>query len=50
VAVVDHSKFTIMARWRICHARDINLIITDTGATNEMIAPFEKLGIEVHRA
>lgn len=49
VAVVDHSKFKVMARWRICHARDLNLIITDTGATNEMIAPFEKLGIEVRR-
>jgi DeoR family transcriptional regulator of aga operon len=49
IAVVDHSKFAIAAAWRICPAQDLDLIITDTGASNETIEPFQKLGIEVLR-
>jgi hypothetical protein len=29
--------------------RDLEAIVTDTGATDEMIAPFQRLGIEVIR-
>lgn len=49
VAVVDHTKFGVVASWRICEAPIIQKLITDTGATDEMIAPFEALGIEVIR-
>lgn len=49
VAVVDHSKFGVVAGWRICQAGDLNVLITDTGASDEAIAPFQKLGIEVLR-
>lgn len=49
IAVVDHSKFGVVTGWRICQVSDINMLITDTGATDEMIAPFQKLGIEVLR-
>jgi DeoR family transcriptional regulator, aga operon transcriptional repressor len=49
IAVVDHSKFGAVAGWRICQASDLNVLITDTGATDEAIAPFEKLGIQVLR-
>jgi len=49
VAVVDHSKFGIVAGWRICAASDIDTLITDSGATDEMIAPFEREQIKVIR-
>lgn len=49
VAVVDHTKFGVIANWRICETPVIQKLITDTGATDEMIAPFVKLGIEVLR-
>jgi len=49
VAVVDHTKFGVIANWRICETPVIQKLITDTGATDEMIAPFQKLGIEVIR-
>jgi DeoR family transcriptional regulator of aga operon len=49
VAVVDHSKFGVVAGWRICQSSDLNVLITDTGASDEAITPFQKLGIEVVR-
>jgi DeoR family transcriptional regulator of aga operon len=50
IAVVDHTKFAVVANWRICETRNIHTLVTDSGATDEMIAPFLKLGIEVIRA
>jgi len=47
--VVDHSKLGVVAGWRICQVGDLNVLITDTGASDEAIAPFQKLGIEVLR-
>ncbi|MGB6131966.1 MAG: DeoR/GlpR family DNA-binding transcription regulator [Acidobacteriaceae bacterium] len=49
VAVVDHTKFGVIANWRICETPVLQKLITDTDATDEMIAPFLKLGIEVLR-
>jgi DeoR family transcriptional regulator of aga operon len=49
IAVVDHSKFGTVAGWRICPISDIDILITDSGATDEMIAPFEKAQIQVIR-
>ncbi|MFP5231752.1 MAG: DeoR/GlpR family DNA-binding transcription regulator [Acidobacteriota bacterium] len=49
IAVVDHTKFGVVTNWRICEMSLIQKLITDTGATDEMIAPFQKLGIEVIR-
>jgi DeoR family transcriptional regulator of aga operon len=49
IAVVDHSKFGIIAGWRICQTADLDMLITDTGATDEMIEPFRQAGIEVVR-
>jgi DeoR family transcriptional regulator, aga operon transcriptional repressor len=49
IAVVDSGKFGVVANWRICQAAELNVLITDAGATDEMIAPFQKLGIEVIR-
>jgi DeoR family transcriptional regulator of aga operon len=49
IAVADHSKLSIVARWRICETSSIHTLITDSGATDEMIAPFLQAGIEVVR-
>ncbi|HUN87029.1 MAG TPA: DeoR/GlpR family DNA-binding transcription regulator, partial [Terracidiphilus sp.] len=49
IAVADHSKMGIVANWLICPATAVDLLITDTGATDEMIDPFLKLGVEVRR-
>lgn len=49
IAVVDHSKFGVVAGWRICATSELSVLITDSGATDEMIAPFEKAQIQVMR-
>ncbi len=49
VAVVDSSKLGVVANWRICKPNELNVLITDTAATDAAIEPFQKLGIEVIR-
>jgi DeoR family transcriptional regulator of aga operon len=49
IAVVDHSKFGIVAGWRICPTADLDILITDSDATDEMVAPFEKAQLQVMR-
>ncbi len=49
VAVVDSEKLGVVANWRICHTNQLNVLITDTRATDSAIEPFQKLGIEVMR-
>jgi DeoR family transcriptional regulator of aga operon len=49
VAVVDNGKLGVVANWRICQASELNILITDVSATDEAIAPYQKLGIEVMR-
>ncbi len=49
IAVVDHSKFGIVAGWRICPTSELDILITDSGATDEMTAPFEAAQIQVMR-
>ena len=49
IAVVDHSKFGVIAGWRICPTSSLDILITDSGATDEMVAPFEKAQIQVMR-
>lgn len=47
--VADHSKFGETLPALICRVDCITRIITDTGATAEMIAPITSLGVEVLR-
>jgi DeoR family transcriptional regulator of aga operon len=47
IVVADHSKIGVVAGWRICQIKDLHILITDTGATEAMVAPFRRLGIEV---
>lgn len=50
IAVVDHTKFGMVANWRICETGSLHTIVTDSSATDEMIEPFVAMGIEVIRA
>ena len=49
VAVVDSGKLGKVANWRICKPEELNILVTDTAATDEMVAPFQKLGVKVMR-
>jgi len=49
VAVVDSGKLGLVANWRICKPEELHVLVTDTGATDEKVAPYEKLGIKVMR-
>jgi DeoR/GlpR family transcriptional regulator of sugar metabolism len=49
IVVADHSKLGVTAKWLLCPVSEINMLITDTGASDKAIAPFEKLGISVIR-
>jgi DeoR family transcriptional regulator, aga operon transcriptional repressor len=49
IVVVDRSKFGIVAGWRICSKDEIDVLVTDSGATDEMVAPFQQADIEVIR-
>jgi DeoR/GlpR family transcriptional regulator of sugar metabolism len=49
VVVTDHSKFGAVAKWLLCPTAEVNMLITDAGASDEMIAPFEAMGINVLR-
>jgi DeoR family transcriptional regulator of aga operon len=50
VVVADHSKLGFVSKYLLCPTKDIDKLITDTGASASAIAPFERLGIEVTRA
>jgi DeoR family transcriptional regulator of aga operon len=48
--VADASKLGKVSPAFICPASEINVLITDTGATAETLAPFERQGIRIIRA
>ena len=47
VIVADHGKFNVTCTALICPLNEINLLITDKGATKAMLAPFLKLGVKI---
>jgi DeoR family transcriptional regulator of aga operon len=49
IAVADSSKLGVTATHRICELDVVNLLITDTGASDEAIGPFLRRSIEVRR-
>jgi DeoR family transcriptional regulator of aga operon len=49
IAVADHSKLGIVTNWLICPTDAIDMLITDSGATETAIGPFVERGIEVRR-
>lgn len=50
IVVVDHRKLGVVGTALICPASDITTLITDRAATDEAVARFSALGIEVVRA
>jgi DeoR/GlpR family transcriptional regulator of sugar metabolism len=49
ILVVDHRKFGQVAGCVVCPISDLNMIITDSGAPDRVVAPFLDRGIEVLR-
>jgi len=49
IVVADSSKLGKVNAAFICPANEIHILITDTGATAEALAPFERQGIRVLR-
>jgi DeoR family transcriptional regulator, aga operon transcriptional repressor len=47
IAVADHSKFGIVAGWKICETSALDMLITDTEASDESVAAFQLNGVEV---
>jgi DeoR family transcriptional regulator of aga operon len=49
ILVVDHTKFGQIAGHLVCPISRLDVIVTDTGAPDDTVAPFARLGIEVIR-
>jgi DeoR family transcriptional regulator of aga operon len=49
IAVADHTKLGIVTSSLICGIPEIDMLITDTGATDEMVRPFLARGLKVVR-
>jgi DeoR family transcriptional regulator of aga operon len=50
IVTADASKLGKVNPAFICPASEINILITDTGASAEVLAPFERQGIRIIRA
>lgn len=50
IVTADSSKIGKVSPAFICPANEFHILITDTGASDEAVAPFEKKGIRVIRA
>jgi DeoR family transcriptional regulator of aga operon len=48
IVVADSSKFGEVAKWLIAPIAAVDVIVTDTGVTEEKIAPFRQRGIAIH--
>ena len=49
IAVADHTKLGLTSPALICNVQELHTLVTDTGATDAMVAPFEARGIRVVR-
>jgi DeoR family transcriptional regulator of aga operon len=49
IAVVDHSKFGIVAGWKICSTNELDVLVTDSAVTDEMIEPYQQADVQVIR-
>lgn len=50
VLVTDHTKFGVNSFCRFAGIRDLEVVITDAGLTDEETAPYAELGVRVVRA
>jgi DeoR family transcriptional regulator of aga operon len=49
IIVADHGKIGVVGRALIMLANEINMLVTDTGASEESLAPFAAKGIQIRR-
>ena len=49
IVVADRSKLGATSKYLLCPTGQVDCLITDSGATDAQIAPFEDLGIKVTR-
>lgn len=49
IVVADHSKLSIVATHRICPVESVHVLITDSAASEDAVAPYIERGIEVRR-
>jgi DeoR family transcriptional regulator of aga operon len=49
IVVTDHSKLDVVTNWQMCSIDEIDMLITDTGASDAIIAPYEAAGIVIKR-
>ena len=49
IAVADHRKLGVVTKWLICPTNAIDLLITDKGASDKMIAPFLEQKVKIRR-
>ena len=49
IVVADSSKLGVVAPALVCPISDIHTLITDTGATEKVVAPIRKAGVDVQR-
>jgi DeoR family transcriptional regulator, aga operon transcriptional repressor len=49
IVVADSSKLGIVTRSLICPIEDVDVLVTDVGASDEMVAAFTRIGIRVIR-
>jgi DeoR family transcriptional regulator, aga operon transcriptional repressor len=49
IVVVDHTKFGKVAGWRICPISEIDVLVTDSETTEQMLAPFENAQLKIIR-
>jgi DeoR family transcriptional regulator of aga operon len=50
IVVADSTKLGMVTPAMVCPVSEINMLITDSRATDKAIAPFTERGIEVRRA
>ena len=48
IVVADCSKFGVVTNWLIAPTASVDVIVTDTGVSEEKLLPFKKRGISVH--
>jgi DeoR family transcriptional regulator of aga operon len=50
VVAADSSKLGERAFVRVCPMSDVDILVTDDGAPDEIVTRFERAGVEVRRA
>ena len=49
IVVADHSKLSAVATHQICPIETVDILITDSGASEAEVAPYRERGVEIRR-